>query len=79
MNWITGLAVYLVVWWLVIFMVLPWGNRPVDVDDVAKGHMAGAPKKPRLLVKVAVTTVITTLIWIAIYAIADSGLVTFRT
>ena len=25
MGWVTGLAVYVIIWWLVIFMVLPWG------------------------------------------------------
>jgi len=33
-GWVTGLAVYAVIWWLVVFMVLPWGNRPLDPEDV---------------------------------------------
>ena len=54
MGWTTGIATYVVVWWLVIFMVLPWGNRPLDDTDIAKGHASGAPKRPRLLIKAAV-------------------------
>ncbi len=33
MGWATGTAVYLVIWWLVIFMVLPWGAMSV-IDGV---------------------------------------------
>ena len=59
MGWATGTAVYLVIWWLVIFMVLPWGAESViDEDDVKKGHASSAPKNPRMLLKIAITTVI---------------------
>ena len=41
MNWFTGIAAYIVIWWVVIFAVLPLGVRPAE-DDV--GRRAGAPK-----------------------------------
>jgi len=78
MNWVTGLAVYLVLWWLVIFMVLPWGNRPVDQEDIDRGHAPSAPKKPRLLIKVAITTAIAGVLWIVVYFIIQSGWISFR-
>ena len=78
MNWVTGLAVYAVLWWLVIFMVLPWGNRPIDAEDVAKGHAPSAPKKPHMLIKAAVTTVISGIIWAIIYVVMEAGWVGFR-
>ncbi len=78
MNWVTGLAVYAVVWWLVIFMVLPWGNRQIDPEDVARGQASGAPQKPRLLIKMAVTTVIAGIIWVIPYYVIESGWITFR-
>ncbi len=65
-------------WWLVIFMVLPWGNRPVDDEDVARGHASSAPKKPRLLLKVAITTVIAAVLWVIVYFIIDAGWISFR-
>ena len=43
MKWYTALAIYGVLWWLVLFMVLPWGNRAIASEDIAKGHAAGAP------------------------------------
>ncbi len=79
MGWATGTAVYLVIWWLVIFMVLPWGAQSViDHDDVKKGHAPGAPKKPRMVLKIAITTVISGVVWGIVYTVIDSGVVSFR-
>lgn len=79
MGWATGTAVYLVIWWLVIFMVLPWGARSViDEDDVKKGDAPGAPKKPRMVLKIAITTVISGVLWGIVYTVIDSGVISFR-
>jgi predicted secreted protein len=78
MGWASGTATYLIIWWLVIFMVLPWGVRPVAREDLGKGEDTGAPQKPRILIKVAVTTVITTILWGIFYWAVDSGLISFR-
>ena len=78
MNVWTGIAVYIVIWWVVIFMVLPWGVRPVEAEDIAKGHASGAPRQPRILTKMAVTTVIAALVWLGVYFLIDSGAISFR-
>ena len=77
-EWFTGLAVYLILWWLVLFMVLPWGIHTVDQEDVDKGHAPSAPKKPRILTKMGVTTVIAAVVWVVFYFIAQSGWINFR-
>jgi predicted secreted protein len=78
MGWVTGLAVYFILWWLVLFMVLPWGVRAIDREDVAKGHAASAPVRPRIALKMAVTTVIAGLFWLIVYLIIDRGLIALR-
>lgn len=78
MRWPTALLVYSIIWWLVVFMVLPWGNQSIDAADVAKGHAAGAPKKPRLLLKFGITTVIAGVIFAAIYWVHEAGLIRIR-
>lgn len=78
MSWVTGLAVYAVLWWLVIFMVLPWGNRQIDPEDVARGQAPGAPQKPRLLIKMAVTTVIAGILWAIAYVGIEAEWISFR-
>jgi predicted secreted protein len=76
MNWVIGTATYFIIWWLVIFVVLPFGVRPTQADD--PGHAAGAPANPRLPLKFAVTTLITTVIWLLVYWAVSVDLVDFR-
>jgi predicted secreted protein len=76
MNWFTGTMVFVVVWWTVIFAVLPWGNRPPE--KIEPGHATSAPAKPRLALKFAVTTLLAAVIWVAIDQAVRHGLVSFR-
>ena len=56
MSWFGALVVFTVVWWLVFFVTLPFGVRRIENPE--QGHDAGAPEKPRLLIKAAITTAI---------------------
>jgi predicted secreted protein len=78
MGWVSGLATYAIIWWLVIFMVLPWGNRALDEADVARGHAHGAPRKPRLGIKLAATTVIAGILWAIADLIVVQGWISLR-
>jgi predicted secreted protein len=53
--------IFLIIWWLVLFAVLPWGIRRQESDEV--GHDPGAPANPMLLKKAMITTAIAVLIW----------------
>ena len=68
-----GVSVYLIIWWVTIFMVLPWGNRAIEQGDVADGHDAGAPARPRLLLKAAINTVIAGVVWVLFYFAYTNG------
>jgi len=74
----TGIAVYIIIWWLVIFMVLPWGVRRIDSEALGKGEDPGAPEKPRMLTKLLVTTVISAVIFSLVYLVIISGVISFR-
>ena len=76
MGWISGTLVYVIIWWLVLFMVLPWGNRPPDI--VEEGHATSAPENSRLWYKVGVTTVIAAVVFTMIYFVTEAGLINFR-
>ena len=76
MNLFESLIVLFLVWWLSLFLVLPWGNRPTE--DPELGHERGAPARPRLWMKVLITTAIALVIWTVIYLVIDSGLISFR-
>jgi predicted secreted protein len=77
MGWASGAAVYLIIWWLVIFMVLPWGHQPISGEEIEKGHASSAPRRPRIVLKLAVTTVIAAVLWIIVFAIIQSGVISF--
>ena len=78
MGWTTGLAVYVVIWWVALFVVLPWGNRPIEREDIEKGQASSAPKAPRMLIKLAANTVLSGLIWLVVYGVMEAGLVSLR-
>ena len=73
---VNGLVVFLIVWWLVIFTMLPIGVRSQEeAADVTEGTEPGAPVSPMLLKKAWWTTIVTSCIWIVYYAVTESGLV----
>jgi|APTNR8051073442_1049403.scaffolds.fasta_scaffold12618_3 predicted secreted protein len=78
MGWVSGAAVYLIIWWLVIFLVLPWGVQPISSEDVRRGHAESAPRRPHLLLKFAVTTVIAAVLWLGVYWVIVNELISFR-
>lgn len=61
MSVFTGIIVYLLVFWTVLFMVLPWGNHPKD--EVETGMAGSAPKNPRIKQKFLITFMVSTVIW----------------
>jgi predicted secreted protein len=77
MGWFTALVVYVLVWWTVLFAVLPFGARPVEAEDAA-GGWRGAPAKPMLWRKVIATTLISVVIWAGCVALIRSPYVSFR-
>ncbi|HUT48042.1 MAG TPA: DUF1467 family protein [Alphaproteobacteria bacterium] len=75
MSAATGLIVFVIVWWLVLFMVLPWGIRREESPE--PGHEPGAPANPRLWLKAGITTAIACIVWGAIYWAIDADLIHF--
>ena len=76
MSWFGGIVTYVIIWWMVLFAVLPWGNRPPEEPE--PGHATSAPEKPRLVLKFAVTTGIATVIFLLVWWLMESDLVSLR-
>ncbi|HET6522050.1 MAG TPA: DUF1467 family protein [Geminicoccaceae bacterium] len=76
MDLFGGMVVFVVVWWLVLFMVLPFGAAPPE--EVERGMATSAPARPRMLVKVAITTVIALALTLLIGWVIDSGFIQLR-
>ena len=77
-NIITATAVFVVVWWLVLFITLPFGVKRTEESDLEPGQEPGAPAKPMMWRKMLVTTVITIALWILFYYLSKTGLISFR-
>jgi len=76
MSWATGIMVYLVVWWTVLFAVLPLGVR--RVENPGRGEERGAPEKPDLKRKIIITSIVAAVVWVAFYFLHESDILSFR-
>jgi predicted secreted protein len=70
-SWVSLVAIYFVVWWVVLFAVLPWGIRSQEEEgEAVLGTMPGAPARPMLIRKIVATTlvaaVVVGLFWVAV-------------
>ncbi len=74
MSIVTGIAIYLTIWWTALFAILPLGGKTYwseGQEPPVKGMDSGAPIEPRLkqkfLLTTAVTTVLFILLWLTIH------------
>jgi predicted secreted protein len=71
MSLATSIAIYFIIWWVVLFAVLPWGVRSQhESGEIAPGSDPGAPAIPRLRRKLVWTTIIAALVfalWHVVY------------
>ena len=57
MGWFSGAAIYFVIWWVTLFVVLPHGNRSQAEDgEIIQGTDPGAPTQSRLGRKLLINT-----------------------
>jgi predicted secreted protein len=65
----SALAVYFIIWWAVLFAVLPIGVRNAHEagEEVEPGNEPGAPVNPNLLRKAIWTTFISGLVFVFVY------------
>jgi predicted secreted protein len=72
----TGVAIYFLIWWLVLFAVLPWGVRSqVESGDVSAGTDPGAPVRHRVWRTLVWTTIVATLVFAVLWVIYAAGLI----
>ena len=78
---ITGsIIVYVMIWWVIFFSVLPVGirsNKEVFKDKIG-GNDPGAPKNPKIGKKFLITTLITSIIFLVIYYLVEIDLLNLR-
>jgi predicted secreted protein len=75
MSLASAIAIYFIIWWLVLFVVLPFGIRNAHEagETVDEGHEPGAPINPRLVRKALVTTILATAVFAVFYLAVTRG------
>jgi predicted secreted protein len=76
MGWATGVMVYLVIWWTILFAVLPLGVR--RVENPGKGEERGAPERPQLARKAIITSIVAAFLWLGFYFLHQADVFSFR-
>jgi predicted secreted protein len=70
MTWVSVAALYFILWWVVLFVTLPFGLKTQDEDDeVTLGTVSSAPKGPHILRAFLRTTVISAVLLAGFYLI----------
>lgn len=66
MDPILGIAVYIILWWIAFFLMLPIGAKsPHEAGEAAeKGHEPGAPRFHNLGRKAAYAAGVAALLWV---------------
>lgn len=76
----TAAAIFFLIWWIVLFAVLPWGVRSQHEEgaEVAPGTDPGAPVMPKLGRKLLWTTVVACIVFAAFYVAYADRLITLN-
>lgn len=78
-GFVTGLVVFLLVWWMVFFTTLPLRVRSqIEAGRVVEGSEPGAPEMAHIGAKMWLTTQITCLVWIAYFIVFEFGLISIN-
>jgi len=66
----TILAIYFIIWWVVLFAVLPWGVRSQhEAGEVEPGTEPGAPSVHLVWKKLLWTTIVASIVFALAYGL----------
>ena len=75
MSVTSAVAIYFVIWWIVLFAVLPWGIRTQQEDgEIVPGSVPSAPTRMRFLKIIVANSIVAAIVFAAFYAVLHSGL-----
>lgn len=73
MSLVTLAFIYLLVWWIMLFTVLPVGVQRNTEDG--KGHDAGAPMRPDLKKKLIINTMLSAVVMLVVYILVEMDII----
>ncbi len=78
---ITGsIIIYVMIWWIIFFSILPVGiqSKKEIFKESIEGADPGAPNNPKMAKKFLITTIITSILFIVIYYLVNNGFFNLR-
>ena len=78
MNILSAIAIYFIIWWLVLFLTLPFGvrNSHEAGETVLDGNEPGAPVMPHIGKKALVTSLIAAVVFAGVYFVYTTQIIT---
>lgn len=72
MGWGTGIAIYFIIWWVMIFITLPFRmTSQIEAGEVVEGSDPAAPAQPQLLKRMILNSLLSLLVfgvfWLIFY------------
>jgi predicted secreted protein len=75
----TAIAIYFIIWWVMLFAVLPWGVRSQQESGaISPGTDPGAPVSPRVWRTLIATTVAASVVFALCAVVYSYRLVTIE-
>jgi predicted secreted protein len=75
----TVIAIYFIIWWVVLFAVLPWGvHSQQESGEVAPGTDPGAPAVHRIGMKLIYTTAVASVVFGILYGVYVLDLIPYE-
>lgn len=72
-----AIAIYIFIWWITLFAVLPFGVRTQEEDgSVVPGTPESAPAKQRMLRIFLINTLVASFVFAIVYAVIAFKLIT---
>lgn len=81
MDWFSGVVVYVLIWWVTIFCILPIrlkSDKEIREGQPVEDGLVAAPQFPMIKKKLIATSVLALLIWVVVYLLIDADIISFR-
>ena len=75
MTIFTGIVLYIILYWLAIFAVLPFGHK--QTENVVVGNVHSAPDNPDLPRKFAITAIVAAVLWLIVFGLIKLDVIDF--
>ncbi len=75
MSIFTGIVLYLMLYWVCLFAILPWRNQPPE--NIETGHSTGAPANPRIKQKFFITAFVAAAVWLFVFTLIKIDVIDF--